>query len=217
MWQNLNRSVVPFPFLFTEPAAFGHCPVFRKKKNRSGSKMYQFPTQFGLLERANFNHFTNNETSYSVWNTELWTQSRGSWLIAQYPSSEISLGATAWKWKFSTTIRPRSCGGHGKTNLSRTQFLLNNICNSSLYITGNALRLFYKAQPVNAVWGNSRCLLWEPYGTNSHKIIQSVLHRKHITFPLKSPTGNGKSRCLLWEPYETHRRTVWAQCRYLAC
>jgi hypothetical protein len=29
----------------------------------------------------------------------------------------------------------------------------------SSYLTGNTLRLHYKAQPVNAVWGNSRCLL----------------------------------------------------------
>jgi hypothetical protein len=29
------------------------------------------------------------------------------------------------------------------------------------YLTGNALRIRYKAQPVNAVYGNSRCLLWE--------------------------------------------------------
>jgi hypothetical protein len=27
----------------------------------------------------------------------------------------------------------------------------------SLYLTGNTLRLRYRAQPVNAVWGNSRC------------------------------------------------------------
>jgi hypothetical protein len=27
----------------------------------------------------------------------------------------------------------------------------------SPYLTGNTLRLRYKAQPVNAVWGNSRC------------------------------------------------------------
>jgi hypothetical protein len=27
------------------------------------------------------------------------------------------------------------------------------------YLTVNTLRLRYKAQPVNAVWGNSRCLL----------------------------------------------------------
>jgi hypothetical protein len=29
----------------------------------------------------------------------------------------------------------------------------------SSYLTGNTLRLRYKAQPVNAVWGNRRCLL----------------------------------------------------------
>jgi hypothetical protein len=38
--------------------------------------------------------------------------------------------------------------------------VLNNIYKSSPYLTGNTLRLHYKAQPVNAVWGNSRCLLW---------------------------------------------------------
>jgi hypothetical protein len=37
----------------------------------------------------------------------------------------------------------------------------------SLYFTRNTLRLRYRAQPVNVVWGNSRCLLWEPYGTHS--------------------------------------------------
>jgi hypothetical protein len=34
-------------------------------------------------------------------------------------------------------------------------FLLNNIYKSSSYLTGNTLRLHYKAQPVNAVWGIS--------------------------------------------------------------
>jgi hypothetical protein len=29
----------------------------------------------------------------------------------------------------------------------------------SSYLTGNTLHLRYKAQPVNAVWGNNRCLL----------------------------------------------------------
>jgi hypothetical protein len=38
----------------------------------------------------------------------------------------------------------------------------------SPYLTGNTLRLRYKTQPVNAVWGNSRCLLWEPYGTHRY-------------------------------------------------
>jgi hypothetical protein len=41
----------------------------------------------------------------------------------------------------------------------KTEFLHNFINKSSLYLTGNSLRLRYKAQPVNAVWGNSRCLL----------------------------------------------------------
>jgi hypothetical protein len=30
------------------------------------------------------------------------------------------------------------------------------------------ISLRYRAQPVNAVWGNSHCLLWEPYGTHSY-------------------------------------------------
>jgi hypothetical protein len=33
-----------------------------------------------------------------------------------------------------------------------------------------ALSLRYKAQPVNIVSGNSRCLLWEPYGTQIHSV-----------------------------------------------
>jgi hypothetical protein len=35
----------------------------------------------------------------------------------------------------------------------------------------NTLRLHYKAQPVNAVKGNSRCLLWEPYGTHKYTLV----------------------------------------------
>jgi hypothetical protein len=31
---------------------------------------------------------------------------------------------------------------------------------------GKYIRLRYKAQSVNAVWGNRRCLLWEAYGTH---------------------------------------------------
>jgi hypothetical protein len=41
----------------------------------------------------------------------------------------------------------------------KTQFLVNNIYKFSPYLAGSTLRLHYKAQPVNAVWGNSRCLL----------------------------------------------------------
>jgi hypothetical protein len=40
----------------------------------------------------------------------------------------------------------------------------------SLYITVNTLDLRYKPQPVNAVWRNSLCLLWEPYGTQWYTV-----------------------------------------------
>jgi hypothetical protein len=44
-------------------------------------------------------------------------------------------------------------------NPLKTEFLPNNIYKFSSYLAGNTLRLYYKAQPVNAVWGNNRCLL----------------------------------------------------------
>jgi hypothetical protein len=40
----------------------------------------------------------------------------------------------------------------------------------SSYLTGNTLRLRYKAQPVNAVQENNRCLLWESYGTHKYTV-----------------------------------------------
>jgi hypothetical protein len=42
----------------------------------------------------------------------------------------------------------------------------------SPYLTGNTLSLRYKAQPVNAVWGNSRCLLGTYCGNHTE-------HRSH--------------------------------------
>jgi hypothetical protein len=42
--------------------------------------------------------------------------------------------------------------------------------NEEMYLTGNILRLRYKPQPVNAVWGNIRCLLWGPYGTHRYTL-----------------------------------------------
>jgi hypothetical protein len=38
------------------------------------------------------------------------------------------------------------------------------------YLTGNTLRLRYRDQPVNAVWGNSRFLLWEPFGAHRYTV-----------------------------------------------
>jgi hypothetical protein len=40
---------------------------------------------------------------------------------------------------------------------------VNNIYKSSSYLTENVLRLRYKNQPVNAAYGNIRCLLCERY------------------------------------------------------
>jgi hypothetical protein len=41
----------------------------------------------------------------------------------------------------------------------KTEFLIYNIYKNSVRTSQETLRLRYKAQPVNAVWGNSRCLL----------------------------------------------------------
>jgi hypothetical protein len=40
----------------------------------------------------------------------------------------------------------------------------------SQYLTGNTLILRYRTQPINAVWENSRCLLWNPYGTHRYTV-----------------------------------------------
>jgi hypothetical protein len=52
-----------------------------------------------------------------------------------------------------------SAVAENRLNPLKTEYLPNNIHKSSPYLTGNTLRLYYKAQPINAVWGNSRCLL----------------------------------------------------------
>jgi hypothetical protein len=61
---------------------------------------------------------------------------------------------------------------HRMFNPSKTESLLNNIIHiqSSPYLTGNTLRLRYRDQPVNVVYGNSLCLLWEPYGTHKYSM-----------------------------------------------
>jgi hypothetical protein len=55
-------------------------------------------------------------------------------------------------------------------NPLKTQILLNSYTNSVRTSQENTLRLRCKGQPVNAVQGNSRCLLWEPYGTHRHTL-----------------------------------------------
>jgi hypothetical protein len=78
---------------------------------------------------------------------------------------------------------------------------INTLCGHfSPYLTGNTLRLRYRAQPVNAVWGNSRCLLWEPYGTLcghfSPYLTGNTLRLRYRAQPVNAVWGN--SRCLLW-------------------
>jgi hypothetical protein len=57
-----------------------------------------------------------------------------------------------------------------RLNPLKTEFIHNYIYKFSSYLTGNTLHLRYKVQPVNVVWGNSRCLLWEPYGTHRYTL-----------------------------------------------
>jgi hypothetical protein len=59
----------------------------------------------------------------------------------------------------------------------------------SPYLTRNSLHRRYRHQPINAVRGNSRCLLWEPYGTHRYIYTQSVPYREHVTSRLEKPTG----------------------------
>jgi hypothetical protein len=62
-----------------------------------------------------------------------------------------------------------------------------------MYLTLNILRLRYKPTPVNASWGKSRYLLWEPYGSHRYTVcvqnVGFVPQRIHITSPIQSPTG----------------------------
>jgi hypothetical protein len=59
---------------------------------------------------------------------------------------------------------------------------LNNIYKFSPYLTGNTLHLRYKAQPVNAVSGNSRCLVWKSCGTYKYTVWAewSYFSFKHV-------------------------------------
>jgi hypothetical protein len=87
-------------------------------------------------------------------------------------------------------------------------------CGGSTYPTGNTSHLHYSAQPVNAVWGNSRCLLWEPYGTHRYTVgspypTGNTSHLHYRAQPVNAVWGN--SRCLLWEPYGTNRYILWAE------
>jgi hypothetical protein len=52
----------------------------------------------------------------------------------------------------------------------KTEFLIINIREFSSYLAGNALHFYYKDRSVNAVYGNSYCWLWEPYGAHKYTL-----------------------------------------------
>jgi hypothetical protein len=81
------------------------------------------------------------------------------------------------------------------------------------YLTANTLSLRYREHPVNAVWGNSRCFLSEPYGTQIHCVGRPYLTANTLSLRYREHPVNavwGNSRCLLSEPHGTYRHTVWA-------
>jgi hypothetical protein len=69
----------------------------------------------------------------------------------------------------------------------------------------NTLRLLYRDKPVNTVWGNSCCLLWEQYGAHRYRPhLTGITLRLHYR-DQRVNTVRGNSCCLLWEPYGTQR------------
>jgi hypothetical protein len=88
---------------------------------------------------------------------------------------------------------------------------IGNIQIQFIPLTGNTLRLHYRDQPVNAVYCENHTEHKDTVRTSqeTHYVsttetnplmlfivrtirntkIQSVPHRKHVTFPLQSPTG----------------------------
>jgi hypothetical protein len=59
-------------------------------------------------------------------------------------------------------------------SLHQDNKFLHNVCFSKSIscLIGNIERLPYRTQPVNAVWENICCSLWEPYGT--HTLFQII-------------------------------------------
>jgi hypothetical protein len=100
---------------------------------------------------------------------------------------------------------------------SHTEHRYTLCADCSPYLTGNNLRLRHRAQPVNAVWGNSCCLLWKSYGIHRYTLwaecnpylTVNTLRLRYSSQPVNAVWGN--SRCLLWEPHGTHKYTLWIE------
>jgi hypothetical protein len=88
-----------------------------------------------------------------------------------------------------------------------------NIYTFSPYTARNTSHLRYRAQPVTAVWGNSRCLLWEPYGT--HRYTVWAVHTSQETHRVSATEPNrlmlcGETVAVCCENRTEHRDTLWA-------
>jgi hypothetical protein len=91
-------------------------------------------------------------------------------LLSSERSSYFQIHKLSWnEYKFRHQSRrgpkPKQLCWRGPAAIYSNALLPSvfNVQEFRLYLTGNTLRLRYKAQPVNAFWGNSRCLLWESY------------------------------------------------------
>jgi hypothetical protein len=103
-------------------------------------------------------------------------------------------------------------------------------CRQSV-LTGNMSRLHCRAQPVNAVWGNSCYLLWEPYRTHRYTVGSPYLtgntsrlrYRAQPLILCGEVVAVSYENCMectetLWAVHtsqETHRYTVWAEFTFL--
>jgi hypothetical protein len=91
----------------------------------------------------------------------------------------------------------------------------------------NTLRLRYRDQPVNAVWGNNRCLLWEPYGTHKYSvwaecgdfIYKNSVRTSQETHHVSATEPNrlmllGEIIAVYCENHMEHINTLWAECSF---
>jgi hypothetical protein len=95
----------------------------------------------------------------------------------------VSYIACYWKFLLLCYIRVFCQSRLCKTDHVYLTCLLYNIYKFSSYLTCNTLHLPNKAQPVNAVWRNSRCLLWEPYGTHKYAVwaeCRDILYKNSV-------------------------------------
>jgi hypothetical protein len=66
-------------------------------------------------------------------------------------------------------------------------FAVRTVRNTQIHCVGSPSQetslLRYRAQPVNSVWGNSRCLLWEPYGTHTYTVwvVRTPQETHHVS------------------------------------